>query len=272
MSEPTRSELSEQASEEVDVLVAVFGEEQCAWSRNSGTLTIDVPEGVRLRFKLPADYPSSAAPSVDVVASRLGRAEWLQETACRVLQTLWEAKRGVVLFDCVESIRSQVQDLVAAASASQQPASAVGQQDGGRATAEWEQHLKRVAQLVKESPLPLVDRKSTFIGHLCPCATGHDVEAFLEVLLSNRKIASATHNIMAFRIQHANGILADCDDNGEHGAGKQLLQLLTASKVINVCVVVSRWFGGTQLGPDRFKHINNVARELLVTHGFIAPP
>lgn len=33
--------------------------------------------------------------------------------------------------------------------------------------------------------------------------------------------------------------------------------------VLNVMVVVSRWYGGIHLGPDRFKHINNVARVLL---------
>ena len=30
-----------------------------------------------------------------------------------------------------------------------------------------------------------------------------------------------------------------------------------------VLVVVSRWYGGTQLGPRRFALINNVARDVL---------
>ena len=37
----------------------------------------------------------------------------------------------------------------------------------------------------------------------------------------------------------------------------------------DVLVVVSRWYGGTLLGPDRFKHINNAARMVLQTAGFI---
>jgi putative IMPACT (imprinted ancient) family translation regulator len=32
-----------------------------------------------------------------------------------------------------------------------------------------------------------------------------------------------------------------------------------------VLVVVSRWFGGIHLGPKRFAHITNVARDLLVS-------
>jgi hypothetical protein len=37
----------------------------------------------------------------------------------------------------------------------------------------------------------------------------------------------------------------------------------------DVVVVVSRWYGGIQLGPARFAHINNAARELLGAHGYI---
>mmetsp|Transcript_5484 Transcript_5484/g.11567 ORF Transcript_5484/g.11567 Transcript_5484/m.11567 type:complete len:81 (-) Transcript_5484:80-322(-) len=33
--------------------------------------------------------------------------------------------------------------------------------------------------------------------------------------------------------------------------------------VLNVAVVVTRWFGGIHLGPDRFKHISNAARDVL---------
>lgn len=39
--------------------------------------------------------------------------------------------------------------------------------------------------------------------------------------------------------------------------------------VWNVIVVVSRWFGGTHLGPDRFKHINTAARGAVVKGEFV---
>ena len=38
----------------------------------------------------------------------------------------------------------------------------------------------------------------------------------------------------------------------------------------NVMVVVSRWYGGIQLGPDRFKHINNCTRTILEQQGYLA--
>lgn len=34
-------------------------------------------------------------------------------------------------------------------------------------------------------------------------------------------------------------------------------------------MVVSRWFGGTLLGPDRFKYINQAARDALELGGFL---
>ena len=33
--------------------------------------------------------------------------------------------------------------------------------------------------------------------------------------------------------------------------------------VNNTLVVVTRWYGGTHLGGDRWKHINNVARNAI---------
>jgi len=48
-----------------------------------------------------------------------------------------------------------------------------------------------------------------------------------------------------------------------------VLFYLKMMDVWNVIVVVSRWFGGTHLGPDRFKHINTAAREAIIKGNFI---
>ena len=47
------------------------------------------------------------------------------------------------------------------------------------------------------------------------------------------------------------------------GAGSRLLHLLNMMDVKNTLVVVTRWYGGIQLGGDRWKHINNVARNAI---------
>ena len=43
-----------------------------------------------------------------------------------------------------------------------------------------------------------------------------------------------------------------------------MAHLLEMRKEEGVLVLVTRWYGGTHLGPKRFAHIVNVARELLV--------
>jgi hypothetical protein len=52
------------------------------------------------------------------------------------------------------------------------------------------------------------------------------------------------------------------------GYSKQLA--VQMADVTGVCVVVSRWFGGVNLGPSRFAIINNTARTLLIREGFMS--
>ena len=70
-------------------------------------------------------------------------------------------------------------------------------------------------------------------------------------------------------IWKADSAMQDYDDDGESAAGGRLLRLLTLVGAENVVVVVSRWFGGVLLGPARFTHINNAARQLLDQCGYI---
>jgi len=64
-------------------------------------------------------------------------------------------------------------------------------------------------------------------------------------------------------------LTADCDDDGESAAGGRLAHLLEILELENVLVVVSRWYGGTLLGPDRFKLINQAARDALEKAGLL---
>lgn len=116
----------------------------------------------------------------------------------------------------------------------------------------------------------IIDRKSVFQAHVCGVKSKDEVErAQTYLYASSKKIAEATHNITAYRITREDGkINHDFDDDGEGGAGGRLAHLLEKMKVENVYVMVSRWYGGIHLGPDRFKHINNAAKNALVKYGF----
>ncbi|XP_072324613.1 protein IMPACT isoform X2 [Scyliorhinus torazame] len=117
---------------------------------------------------------------------------------------------------------------------------------------------------------PITDRRSTFQAHLAPVVTPHQVKLLLQDLYQNKKIANATHNIYAYRIycEDKQTFLQDCEDDGETAAGGRLLHLLQILNARNVLVVVSRWYGGILLGPDRFKHISNCARNVLADEGY----
>lgn len=58
--------------------------------------------------------------------------------------------------------------------------------------------------------------------------------------------------VEAYRICRENGVtMQDNDDDGEAAAGGRIAHLMQVMEVVNVLVVVSRWYGGVKLGPDR---------------------
>ncbi|KAK8805428.1 hypothetical protein WA158_002084 [Blastocystis sp. Blastoise] len=116
-----------------------------------------------------------------------------------------------------------------------------------------------------------VDRKSTFQAHLAEVHSVEDVHAVIASLKEDNRILRATHNMWAYRIWDSNNniLYQDCDDDGEAMAGGKMSNLMSILEVQNVFVMVSRWFGGILLGPDRFKDINNMTRNILDQNGYI---
>ncbi|KAK0609041.1 Protein IMPACT, partial [Lasiodiplodia hormozganensis] len=121
---------------------------------------------------------------------------------------------------------------------------------------------------------PLTDRRSTFLAFFAPGTT-----LSARALQAHPDFRSATHRIAAWRRPSAqrklsllpasksssssssNVVESGHDDDGESHAGKRLARVLEAMGVDAGAVVVARWYGGVMLGPARFAHIENVARE-----------
>ncbi|KAG6900433.1 hypothetical protein C0993_010821 [Termitomyces sp. T159_Od127] len=125
---------------------------------------------------------------------------------------------------------------------------------------------------------PITDRKSVFIGRACrishPSEAGFNgvssVPPVLSHLMADRRISRAAHPIInAWRCQVGTVIHQDNDDDGETAAGGRLAHLLQILETNNVLVIVTRYFGGIHLGPDRFKHINQAARNALEIGGLL---
>ena len=51
--------------------------------------------------------------------------------------------------------------------------------------------------------------------------------------------------------------------NGESGAGMVILRMLEREGLEGHIIVVTRWFGGTKLGGDRFRRVQDAVRVYL---------
>lgn len=75
---------------------------------------------------------------------------------------------------------------------------------------------------------PIADRGSTFIAYVREVHSVEEAQDYVDVLVTDKKIAKAAHNISAWRIRKENGVqYQDCDDDGETAAGGRVLHLLT---------------------------------------------
>lgn len=113
---------------------------------------------------------------------------------------------------------------------------------------------------------PIVDRKSKFVGHVARVRSVEDVRSVLHALRRVKAIRTAAHpTIHAYRFyDSASAALNhDCDDDGETGAARKISFLMEQAQLDGFIVVVTRWFGGVLLGPDRFKHIGSAAHDAI---------
>ena len=107
--------------------------------------------------------------------------------------------------------------------------------------------MKTFKTIRKEASDEFIVNKSRFIGYACPCQTEEEALAFLAKIRQKHK--DATHNCYAYIIGENAGIMRYSDD-GEPGgtAGMPIIEVMKAQGVVNLCVVVTRYFGGVLLG------------------------
>ena len=91
-----------------------------------------------------------------------------------------------------------------------------------------------------------IEKKSEFIGYIAPVKTNEEAVDFINRIKSeNRK---AKHNVYAY-ILRDNNITRYSDDGEPQGtAGMPVLDVLSKEGLTDVCVVVTRYFGGVLLG------------------------
>jgi len=289
----TSETISDEVKDEIDAILAIYGEENvildCWPSIVIVKLNIDEWEQSDwvVRFTLPQIYPLQA-PKIEMGSPSHFPSEQLDVMVAQALSTAIPDQ--VMLWDIVESLREQIQryeddraDEFAAKLLLKQEADELRKTEqeflqeqkevntqyaSNQTTANTEELFKLHGILSGDT---LTDRKSVFQAHACVCLNEEEVKDFMRTLRTNTKINRAAHNIMAYRIitdkviagKESEIHFCEHDSDGETSAGRNLQELINMMDVRNVCVVVTRWYGGIHLGSDRFKHINNCARTLL---------
>lgn len=91
-----------------------------------------------------------------------------------------------------------------------------------------------------------IEKKSRFIGYAKPVKTQEEAVEFINQIKS--KHWDATHNVYAYVLKE-NNIRRYSDDGEPSGtAGVPVLDVILKENLMDVCVVATRYFGGTLLG------------------------
>ncbi len=91
-----------------------------------------------------------------------------------------------------------------------------------------------------------IEKKSEFIGYIAPVKTNDEAVAFIASIKAMHR--KARHNVYAYILRHDN-ISRYSDDGEPQGtAGTPVLEVLQKRGLTDVCIVVTRYFGGILLG------------------------
>lgn len=125
--------------------------------------------------------------------------------------------------------------------------------------------LERYLELVKGGEGEIVEKKSRFIGQIEPISTEEEAYAFIERV--KKKHYDARHNCFAFSVGGEMPLLRFSDDGEPQGtAGKPILEVINGSGIHNICIVVTRYFGGTLLGTGGLvRAYTDAAKEALLS-------
>nr|WP_253289193.1 YigZ family protein [Lachnoclostridium sp. MSJ-17] len=100
--------------------------------------------------------------------------------------------------------------------------------------------------VANEASDEFVEKRSRFIGYVKPVRTEEEAVAFINQKRSEHW--DARHNVYAYSLREGN-IKRYSDDGEPSGtAGMPVLDVIVKNEIYDVCVVVTRYFGGVLLG------------------------
>ncbi len=127
--------------------------------------------------------------------------------------------------------------------------------------------MKEYRTVEFEASDEFIEKKSRFIGYVKPVKTQQEASAFINSIKS--KHWDASHNVSAYVLRE-NNIQRSSDDGEPSGtAGVPVLDVLLKENLVDICVVVTRYFGGTLLGAGGLIRAYSHASKIAVDAGNI---
>ncbi len=122
--------------------------------------------------------------------------------------------------------------------------------------------------VIREASDEFVEKRSRFIGYVKPVTTADEANAFVSAIKS--KHFDAKHNVYAYILK--DGSVKKYSDDGEPQgtAGMPVLEVIEKSGLCDVCVVVTRYFGGILLGGGGLFRAYTQAAKLALEAGGVA--
>lgn len=123
--------------------------------------------------------------------------------------------------------------------------------------------------LARAAEAEIVEKKSVFIAYAARATTEEEAQAIIRE--RSKKFADATHNVYAYYLR--GGAVARYSDDGEPQgtSGIPTLNVLKMSGADDLCVVVTRYFGGTLLGAGGLvRAYSAAARAAIEAAGIVA--
>ena len=106
----------------------------------------------------------------------------------------------------------------------------------------------RYKTILNDSEDELIEKKSRFIANIYYVQNIKEVEEKIEYI--KKKYYDAKHHCFAYRILEDNNVVMKSSDDGEPSgtAGIPMLEVLQKKELVNIVVIVTRYFGGILLG------------------------
>lgn len=114
----------------------------------------------------------------------------------------------------------------------------------------------------------LKDKNSKFYGYSFPISTTQEVKVIIDELRKSHH--NARHFCYAFRIGLDGNLFRSNDDGEPSGtAGKPILGQIDSKKLVNVLIVIVRYFGGTKLGVSGLINAYKTTAKLVLSNSEI---